>query len=324
MALLPTLVERADCVVTSPPYWGLRDYGIEPTDWPEVRYAPMAGLPQVVIPEQSACLGLESDPLAYVGHLVEVMRHVRGVLKATATVWLNLGDTYVGGRNGGIGASSITSQRSHRAVREAWLAHGGAMHRRVRGLKAKDLIGIPWRAALALQADGWWLRSEVVWHKPSPLPESVRDRPTRAHEHVFLLTTRRRGYYYDADAISERGTEDPERWARRNARTVWTIAQVPEMEAHTATFPPELARRCILAGCPPEGLVLDPFAGLATTGVVALRHGRRFLGIEKSEAFSTIARRRLVEALEAKGEGAAEMAKVKGAAVQLGMFGGAR
>ena len=285
--------ESVQCIVTSPPYWQLRDYGH---------------------PEQ---LGLEPTPEAFVERLVGILRLARDALRPDGTLWLNLGDTYIGGRNGGIGASSLTSQRNHVAARKAWLAMGGKRHREAPGLKPKDLVGIPWRVAFALQSDGWWLRSEIIWHKPSVMPESVRDRPNRAHEHLFLLSKSKR-YYYDADAIRtplrpktmtahggtpRRGGEDRRvrahgwsgyrRVAKRdedgqlvgaNARTVWSIAQEPWKGQHTSTFPRKLARRCILAGCPVDGTVLDPFVGSGTTLAAAFELGRSSIGIDVSPA----------------------------------------
>ena len=236
----------------------------------------------------------------------------------------------MGGRSGGSGTSAIVSSRNHDAARAAWLATGGGTHRSAPGLKPKDLAGIPWRVALALQADGWWPRSEVIWHKPNPQPENVRDRPGRAHEHVFLLTKSAR-YYYDADAIrtplkpktltaygtrrqskgtdalgkvrSHRIAEDiPERKPRlnedgtpagANRRTVWTIPQTPYAGAHFATFPPALVEPCVLAGAPPDGVVLDPFAGTGTTLEVALRLGRRAIGIEVQPDYVPLIEERL-------------------------------
>lgn len=330
VSILPTLAAGSvDCVVTSPPYWALRDYGIASTTWPSVRFAPMPGLPEMEVQEWSGSLGLEPDVLAWVGHLVHVFRLLRPALKPTATVWLNLGDKYVGGRNGGIGQSSLLgTHKHHSAVRDAHaaMAQSGS-HLKVEGLKAKDLVGLPWRAAFALQADGWWVRSDIIHAKPNPQPESCRDRPTRSHDHLFMLALEGRGYHYDFDAISERVTgeahargktaskkalksgrgsgvrsnssfSDAVRLpvARRNARSVWWIQPGREQEEHTATFAPELARRAILAGCPSGGLVLDPFSGLAHAGVQAVREGRRYLGIELNPRFAEISRQRLDEA----------------------------
>lgn len=294
------------CCVTSPPYYGLRDYGVD------------------------GQIGLEAGPGEFVEELVAVFREVRRVLRDDGTLWLNLGDTYVGGRNGGIGSSAITSQRNHKAARAAWEKRASeGTHRRPEGLKPKDLIGIPWRVAFALQADGWWLRSDIVWHKPNPMPESVEDRPTRSHEYIFLLSKSER-YWYDADAIREplspkshttygsvRGSKGgdalgkvkSDNWSAKvrkprlkedgtpagaNARDVWTVASQPFAGAHFATFPPRLIEPCVLAGCPAGGTVLDPFGGAGTTGLVADRLGRNAVLIELSPAYAQMARERIV------------------------------
>lgn len=260
-------------------------------------------------------IGLESTPDKYVRSIVAVMREVRRVLRDDGTVWLNLGDKYVAGGSGGIGSSTITSGRNHEAARAAQAARGGPRHGRYKGLKPKDLIGIPWRVALALQRAGWWLRSDVVWHKPAPLPESVSDRPTRAHEYVFLLT-KSEEYFYDADAIrtpvadktrstygsvrhpkpgdgaAERISRDiPKRSPKlasdgtvlgANRRTVWSIASGGYDGGHTSTYPEALVEPCVLAGCPVDGVVLDPFVGSGTTLRVAARLGRQGIGIEQN------------------------------------------
>jgi len=231
--------ESVQTVVTSPPYYGLRDYGVE------------------------GQIGLEATPEEYVEKLVEVFRGIRQVLRPDGTVWLNLGDSYNG--SGGAGGD----------YNEGGLKEGQPRYpgRRVKGLKPKDLIGIPWRVAFALQADGWYLRSDIIWHKPNPMPESVKDRPTKAHEYVFLLSKSPR-YYYDAEAIAEpavsgyRGSSfttgktaatkpnvgQKPRMERptRNKRSVWTIATQPYPEAHFATFPEKLVEPCILAGTSPK------------------------------------------------------------------------
>ena len=279
--------------VTSPPYFGLRDYG------------------------HADQIGREASPEEYVARLVEVFRAVRRVLREDGTLWLNLGDSYAT-QGGGYG-----DQRSVGAA--AVLPAGAAVavtRKAPAGLKPKDLVGIPWRVAFALQADGWFLRSDIIWAKPNPMPESVTDRPTKAHEYVFLLSRSAR-YQYDADAIAETGAQpDRERADRiggnklvegvkhsdgsiftgsqtRNARTVWTIASEPCAEAHFAVMPETLARRCILAGAPPGALVLDPFTGSGTTGIAAVKAGRRFVGVELNPAYADLARERIgaVEAL---------------------------
>lgn len=286
---LPFADASAQCCVTSPPYYGLRDYGVD------------------------GQIGLEQTPAEYVAQIVAVMREVWRVLKDDGVLWCNLGDTYASAwpcnRRNVVGAGSLPNGK-----REARPPRMGD------NLKEKDLIGIPWRVAFALQADGWYLRSDIIWAKPNPMPESVTDRPTRAHEYVFLLAKRER-YFYDAEAVAEAKApstvSDPrmngnghrrERGypgARsnggtnlggpdgcRNARSVWSIATAPYSGAHFATMPPELARRCILAGSRPGDVVLDPFAGSGTTGKVALENGRHFVGVELNPAYIGLAHER--------------------------------
>ena len=282
--------------------------------------------------------------------MVGVFAEVRRVLKPDGTLWLNMGDCHANADKGGYCNDRIKATDSLQAGHQGANFSGQLNRIPQLGLKPKDLVGIPWRVAFALQADEWWLRSDIIWSKPNPMPESIRDRPTRAHEYVFLMSRSER-YYYDADAIAERaaeatiarisqptfdqqtgGPKDPkdgnrsarkalanlkrkmaqagrrydrfhDRWDKdeaqgvakftRNARTVWTIATQPYPEAHFATFPEELARRCVVAGTRPDDLVLDPFAGSGTTGIVALANGRRFVGIELNEEYCRMAERRL-------------------------------
>jgi len=369
--------ESVQTVITSPPYWGLRDYGLGDDQ-----------------------LGLEPTPELYVAHLVEIFREVRRVLRDDGVVWIVIGDSYA-------------ASRSYQVTDNKWRDVGNEMSMSIPpGLKPKDLVGIPWRVAFALQADGWWLRSDIIWSKPNPMPESVRDRPTRAHEYIFLLTKASR-YYYDADAIAEdaihagrvvsydgsqKNTDHENRrypGARpreitvvplRNRRSVWHIATEPYPAAHFATFPTKLIEPCVLAGTSAKGCcsecgapwekvikgepsrpqrknysgkgqmgphrcggdrpggfypghrtigwqptcdcfghieevatepdwigpatqkvyvfdgdvpapqpctVLDPFCGSGTTGVVALRHGRSFIGIDNNPEYCELARRRI-------------------------------
>lgn len=309
------LAQEADgsarCCITSPPYWGLRDYGLPPTDWPDVTFIPMAGLPPVTVSAWRGCLGLEPEPMAFVAHLVHVFREVRRVLAEDGTLWLNLGDSYASsGRGGNPTEASSGLQGGHGTQRASMVSrkrHPPA------SLKNKDLIGIPWRVAFALQADGWYLRSDVVWAKPNPMPESVTDRPTKAHEYVFLLAKSER-YAYDADAISEEavagsngssftkgktltaaegmrpvGRGERSETGSRNARSVWPIATQPYKGAHFATMPPALAERCLLAGSRPGDTVLDPFNGAGTTGLVSMCHGRRFVGADLNTAYCELA-----------------------------------
>lgn len=193
---------RAQTCVTSPPYWGLRDYGIPPSKWPEIEFVPMAGLPPVMVPAWEGCLGLEPDPLMFTAHLVHVFRLVWDVLADDGALWLNLGDNYLGtgGLTPQMGEQFKGRLRGHDTICRS-------LRRIPNGLKAKDLAMQPARVALALQADGWYLRSDIIWHKPTPMPESVRDRPTKAHEYLFLLAKSER-YYYDAEAIKEPVTGD--------------------------------------------------------------------------------------------------------------------
>lgn len=273
------------CCATSPPYWGLRDYGIE------------------------GQLGLERTPEEYVEKLVRVFREVRRVLTKDGTLWLNLGDTFTSVRWGKGRGPAPTNTGNKKAITQS---------RIVPGLQPKQLIGIPWRVAFALQADGWWLRSDIIWAKPNPMPESVTDRPTKAHEYVFLLAKSER-YYYDAKAVKEpanpanyranptlravapgqtrQGKLDARRGEvqcqTRNLRSVWTISTEAFSEAHFATFPKALVERCLIAGSSPGDYILDPFAGAGTTGLVALRLGRSFIGIELNPQYAEMARRRI-------------------------------
>ena len=256
---LPIPDNSVDCVVTSPPYWGLRDYGLE---------------------EQG--IGLEPTPEEYCGNMVEVFREVWRVLKPTGTLWLNLGDSYAGSGKGQMGDGTHAAKHGEKQHTSKWTLIGGLLAGVTDGLKPKDLVGIPWRVAFALQADGWYLRSDIIWSKPNPMPESVTDRPTKAHEYVFLLTKSPR-YYYDADAIREAKAESTVRDQRtndngqrrergypgansnggtllggnqggRNRRTVWEIATQPYPEAHFATYPEKLVEPCILAGTSEKGV----------------------------------------------------------------------
>lgn len=300
--------------VTSPPYFGLRDYGVD------------------------GQMGLEATPDEFVAGMVAVFREVRRVLRDDGTLWLNIGDSYNGTGRGG-GTARVPGTMSFRDKNQGGL--------RIEGLKAKDLIGIPWMLAFALRADGWYLRQDIIWSKPNPMPESVQDRCTKAHEYLFLLSKGPR-YHYDADAIAEGmalssvarlsqnveaqtgservpgktngamkavggarkrgvpprhaaygGTSDQsgldtvDRGGRRNKRSVWSIATQPFREAHFATFPPALVEPCILAGAPAGGVVLDPFGGAGTTGLVADRLQRDAILIELNAEYVAIAERRI-------------------------------
>ncbi|MCO1599863.1 DNA-methyltransferase [Desulfosporosinus nitroreducens] len=194
--------ESINCCVTSSPYYGLRDYGLPPTSWPEVEYIPMSGLPTIKVPAWIGCLGLEPSPELFIAHLVFVFREVRRALRSNGTLWLNLGDSYTGSCKGAWDNPSDKVKESY-TPKSSDYKH---LEKNPLGLKPKNLVGIPWRVAFALQADGWYLRSDIVWNKPNAMPSSVKDRPTRSHEYIFLLSKSSR-YYYDTDAIKEPAKE---------------------------------------------------------------------------------------------------------------------
>lgn len=289
LEVLKTLPEESvQCCVTSPPYWGLRDYHI---------------------PGQ---IGLEELPSEYVRQLAAVFCEVRRVLADDGTLWLNIGDSYSHGGNGPRDAERWPKQsRSNGGVR--------VRHSKTGGARPKDLLGLPWRVAFALQAAGWYLRSDIIWAKPNPMPESVKDRPTKSHEYVFLLT-KSPEYFYDAEAIAEAiapateqdrvdtGRFRPERGYPgspsagngrlgngevRNSRSVWTLPTQPYPDAHFATFPEELARRCILAGSRPGDTVLDPFGGSGTVAQVATGNGRSSIYIDLNPKYLELAKQRI-------------------------------
>lgn len=274
-------------VVTSPPYWGLRDYGV------------------------SGQIGLENSIEEYVSALVDVFREIKRILKDDGTLWLNLGDAYAGS---GKGAWSEKDKQKHVYVPDSQSAQT-QLNSIPQGLKAKDLIGLPWRVAFALQADGWYLRQDIIWHKPNPMPESVQDRPTRAHEYIFLMSKQSK-YYYNHEAIKipsknpidDRGARGNKKrtptqlingirgsgvYPKANKRSVWQVPTKPFKEAHFAVYPEGLIEPCILAGCPKDGVVLDPFFGSGTSGLVALKHSRNFVGIELNPEYIKIAEKRL-------------------------------
>lgn len=258
-------------------------------------------------------IGLEPTPAEYVAKMVEVFAEVRRVLRDDGTLWLNLGDSYNSACDSNKNGSGASGLRRDGRAEESRIASNrsqaadmktvGTRKAVLSSLKPKDLLGIPWRVAFALQADGWYLRADVIWHKPNPMPESVTDRPTKAHEYLFLLAKSAK-YHYDADAIKEASTTaDPRRpytsngddFAARNKRSVWSVPTAPFAGAHFATFPPALVEPCVKAGCPAGGLVLDPFAGSGTVGVVARRLGRRFVGCELNPEYASMARARVRE-----------------------------
>lgn len=332
------------CCVTSPPYFGLRDYGV------------------------NGQIGLEESPNEFIARLVEVFREVHRVLRDDGTLWLNLGDSYAGSWGAqGHGPSNTSAMARHAVNNHPKRTQQNGTIRQA-GVKPKDLYGIPWRVAFALQADGWYLRQDIIWNKPNPMPESVRDRCTKAHEYLFLLSKSPR-YHFDHEAMKEpaapssiarwqqdidaqagsdrvpgksngamkavggprpkrdsfqrenskreqvipgqnKGTHRPDRGestydtATRNKRSVWTVATRGFTGAHFATFPPDLIRPCILAGCPPDGVVLDPFGGAGTTGLVAMQEGRRSIMCELNPDYAELASARLQSAWL---EGAAQL-----------------
>ncbi|MFN0100758.1 MAG: DNA-methyltransferase [Bryobacteraceae bacterium] len=246
--------ESFGCCITSPPYWGLRDYGVE------------------------GQIGAEMELDHYIEHLTGVFRQVRRVLKPDGTFWLNVGDGYTSGNR------TWRDEDKKNAAR-------GMKYRppTPEGLKPKDLIGIPWKLAFALQADGWFLRSDIIWHKPNCQPESVKDRPTKAHEYVFLLS-KAKDYFYDTKAVKEPALT---KGSTRNRRTVWSVNTEAFPGAHFATFPPNLIEPMVLAGSRPTDLVIDPFFGSGTVGEVCQRLGRSFVGVELNPDYAKIAFKRL-------------------------------
>ena len=280
--------------VTSPPYWGLRDYGVK------------------------GQLGLEKTPKEYVASMVMLFREVRRVLRDDGTLWLNLGDCYAQSSYGSGGGWAKTRAGYNNAPSQdrSLFKDPGYAH----GLKNKDLVGIPWRVAFALQQDGWYLRQDIIWHKPNPMPESVRDRCTKAHEYIFLLSKSAR-YYFDHSSIKEPSKYPNDNrkacsaasnkrmptaiiaeirpgsktYPVRNRRSVWTVTARPYRGAHFATFPPALVEPCILSGAPIGGVVLDPFLGSGTTAAVAKELGRQYVGIELNPRYIKLAHDRLAK-----------------------------
>ena len=281
LASLPD--QSVQTVITSPPYWGLRDYGT------------------------TGQLGQEDTPYEFVENLVEIFRDVKRVLRDDGTVWLNLGDSYVGtGHKGEHKDPKYSNGRNGQTT---------ALNNKVEGLKSKDLIGIPWRVAFALQADGWYLRQDIIWAKPNPMPESVKDRCTKSHEYIFLLSKKPK-YFFDHVAMKEPATTKngkPRQFGAsnqvgtlrndegrifedtglRNKRDVWFVPTKPYKGAHFAVYPTALIEPCVLAGSKPNDTVLDIFSGSGTTGVVALQNGRNYIGIEISKDYAELSEQRL-------------------------------
>ena len=283
---------KAQTCVTSPPYYGLRDYG------------------------HDGQIGLEETPEQYIEAMVEVFRCVWDVLEDDGTLWLNIGDSYYNYRPGkGQALVKQSVANSNQDLPQTCARRGNKLD----GLKEKDLIGIPWMLAFALRSDGWYLRQDIIWHKPNPMPESVQDRCTKAHEYIFLLTKSPK-YYYDIDSIKEDAhttdTSDRNRdetrlnntpgrtrmaglttnhYEKKNKRSVWTVTTKPYEGAHFAVFPTDLIEPCILAGAPSGGVVLDPFMGSGTTAQVAQDVGRKYLGCELNPAYQPLQKKRLAQ-----------------------------
>jgi DNA modification methylase len=303
LALLRKIPSNSvNCCVTSPPYFGLRDYGMD------------------------GQIGLEQTPDEYISKLVEVFREVKRVLRDDGTLWLNLGDSYAGSGRGLMGDGTPSDRGNAKQGTNRGTTVGVFTKPDTTGLKQKDLIGIPWRVAFALQADGWYLRQDIIWHKPNPMPESVKDRCTKAHEYIFLLSKSPK-YYFDSEAIKEPYSDSylkdkrhgnaktkHENWkdyssqgtnvqtptqlhdnmfskdlgTGKNKRSVWTVTTKPFKGAHFATFPPDLIEPCVLAGCPENGVVIDPFNGAGTVGVVSFKNNRNYVGVELNPEYCRI------------------------------------
>lgn len=345
------------CVVTSPPYWGLRDYGTatwiggdencshrreskksDKTITGHKNFDDMLGVgdaiykqkcPRCGATREDLQVGLEESPSEFVENLCKVFDEIWRVLKDDGTLWVNLGDSYAAMRDS---KSIPDTLRDGDGTAVARAANRNPSNLRKAGLKHKDLVGIPWRFAFAMQDRGWYLRQDIIWHKPNPMPESVTDRCTKSHEYIFLLSKNPK-YYFDNQAIKEpvsqeslarmkRGVSnhhkningapgqtkysmnqpreydaDRESPDLRNKRSVWTVTTKPYKEAHFATYPPDLIEPCILAGSKEGDLVLDPFSGSGTTGEVALRHNRHYIGLELNPEYAEISRKRISEAI---------------------------
>ena len=262
--------KSVQCVVTSPPYWGLRDYG-------EV--------------EQ---IGLEQSPSEFVEQLCLVFDEVWRVLKDDGTIWVNLGDSYAAMRDS---KATPDSLRTGEGTKVSTAANRNPTNLKAAGLKHKDLAGIPWRFAFAMQDRGWYLRQDIIWAKPNPMPESVTDRCTKSHEYIFLMT-KKPSYFYNHEAIKEDAIwANDEHSDKRNKRSVWNVSTSRYKDAHFATYPPDLVQPCILAGTGEGDTVLDPFSGSGTTGEVALQHGRNYIGLELNAAYARLSEKRLTDAI---------------------------
>jgi len=284
---IPTITEPIQMCVTSPPYYGLRDYGGEENQ-----------------------IGQEGSPEEFIDQLVEVFKKVRDVMVDDGTLWVNMGDTYYNYRSDG-NYPKQTVSKTNQDLPNFSPARGN----KLKGLKSKDLIGVPWLLALALRKDGWYLRQDIIWHKPNPMPESVKDRCTKSHEYIFLLS-KSKNYYYDNEAIKEPakdwGTRDrtngkyhnkgtglsphtglSKSYPTKNKRSVWTVTSKPYKEAHFATYPPDLIEPCIKAGSRKGDIILDPFMGSGTTAMVSKQLDRHFIGCELHDSYKTLINGRL-------------------------------
>ena len=284
---IPTITEPIQMCVTSPPYYGLRDYGGEENQ-----------------------IGQEGSPEEFIDQLVEVFKKVRDVMVDDGTLWVNMGDTYYNYRSDG-NYPKQTVSKTNQDLPNFSPARGN----KLKGLKSKDLIGVPWLLAFALRKDGWYLRQDIIWHKPNPMPESVKDRCTKSHEYIFLLS-KSKNYYYDNEAIKEPakdwGTRDrtngkyhnkgtglqphtglSKSYPTKNKRSVWTVTSKPYKEAHFATYPPDLIEPCIKAGSKKGDIILDPFMGSGTTAMVSKQLDRHFIGCELHDSYKTLIDSRL-------------------------------
>ena len=265
--ILSQFDEKSRCCITSPPYYGLRDYG-----------------------GQQYQIGLEKSPEEYVNEMVKVFREVRNILTDDGTLWLNIGDSYYNYRPG---KGANYPQQSVSNTRQDLPTNSNKRANKLEGLKEKDLIGIPWMLAFALRNDGWYLRQDIIWNKPNPMPESVRDRCTKSHEYIFLFSKNRK-YYFNVDAIKE-PTNDGTGLKRK--KSVWNVKTKPYKGAHFAVYPPELIEPCILAGSEKNDIILDPFMGSGTTAMVAKQLGRYYNGCELNRDYNNLIQKRTGEGI---------------------------
>ena len=349
---LKTLPDNSvHCCITSPPYYGLRDYGtgkwiggdlncdhklhhtrknsvcgvgshsrMEDDDIPVGSTIIKTICPKCGAIREDKQIGLEETPEEYVERLVEIFREVKRILRDDGTLWLNIGESYAGGQGRWGGTNDVSDKQNSNNGSITQIENTKTWEHDI--IKPKDLIGVPWMLAFALRADGWYLRSDIIWHKPNPMPESVKDRCTKTHEYIFMLSKSSK-YYFDWESIQEDAISDPDRYnypimngdgeqtgivrpnsnpntggmktwtGKRNKRDVWTINVSTFKGAHFATFPEELVVNCMLAGCPRDGIVLDPFFGSGTVGVVAKKHHRNYIGCELNEEYVNMAKKRL-------------------------------